>query len=177
MLPKPKVRLRLKSSVAIDGFTPMLRRNEPLVDDGSSAPKRVRMALALPAAVTPQRILVADDNNDSAESLALLLRLAGHEVETASDGEQALAAAERFRPHVAVLDLGMPRLSGHDVARALRQKDWASDLVLVAATGWSQADELERTREAGFDAHLVKPVESRALLKLLYRGELRKPRG
>jgi CheY-like chemotaxis protein len=144
------------------------------IDDVSARPAEEREPQA--AAVPPQRILVADDNHDSAESLAILLRLAGHEVETASDGEQALAAAERFRPHVAVLDLGMPRLSGHDVARALRQKDWASDLVLVAATGWSQPEEFERTREAGFDAHLVKPVESRALLKLLSGDDLRKPR-
>jgi CheY-like chemotaxis protein len=88
-------------------------------------------------------------------------------VQTASDGEEAVAVAERFRPEVALLDLGMPRLSGHDVARRLKQQGWAKDLLLVAVTGWSQAEEFQRTREAGFDAHLVKPVDSRVLMKLL----------
>ena len=145
----------------------------PIADERRHAPRQDQPERQA-ATLAPQRILVADDNQDSAESLAILLRLGGHEVETANDGEQAVAVAERFRPQVAVLDLGMPRLSGHEVALRLRQQAWAKDLVLIAATGWSQPEEQQRSRESGFDAHLVKPVDSRVLLKLLSEGDIRK---
>jgi CheY-like chemotaxis protein len=137
----------------------------PVAEGGLAAPAEPARDSAAPA--PPKRILVADDNADSAESLALLLQLAGHEVEIAHDGEEALAKAERFKPNVALLDIGMPRLNGRDAARRLRARPWAKGLLLIAATGWAQAEERRRTQEAGFDAHLVKPVDRAALLKLL----------
>jgi CheY-like chemotaxis protein len=116
-----------------------------------------------------RRILVVDDNRDSAESLALLLELSGHDVRTAGDGLEALEVAERFRPDVALLDLGMPRLNGYETARRIRQQPWGRSMVLIAQTGWGQEDDRRRTREAGFDAHLTKPVDTAALLELLGR--------
>jgi two-component system CheB/CheR fusion protein len=122
---------------------------------------------AAPQEMITRRILVVDDNRDSAESLALLLELGGHEVQTASDGVEALEVAERFRPDVALLDLGMPRLNGYEAARRIRQQPWGRSMVLIAQTGWGQEDDRRRTREAGFDAHLTKPVDTAALLELL----------
>jgi CheY-like chemotaxis protein len=110
------------------------------------------------------RILVADDNADSAQSLALLLQLSGHETRTASDGVEALLIADEFRPHIAFLDIGMPRLDGFGAARELRQRAWAvGGLALFALTGWSQSDDRRRVEEAGFDAHLVKPFDAGGL--------------
>jgi CheY-like chemotaxis protein len=113
------------------------------------------------------RILVADDNADSAEALAVLLRLAGHEVRTAQDGDEALALAKGFRPDVALLDIGMPRTNGYDLARLLRAEPWGKDILLIAETGWGQEEDRRRTREAGFHAHLVKPVDSTQLMEML----------
>ncbi len=113
------------------------------------------------------RLLVVDDNHDSAESMALLLRSCGHQVDVAFDGESALHAAERFRPEALVLDIGMPRMDGYEVARRLRAAEWGRDLVLVAATGWGQERDRERSLVAGFDAHVVKPVDHAALLRQL----------
>jgi CheY-like chemotaxis protein len=117
--------------------------------------------------VRPRRILVVDDNRDSAESLAMLLSLAGHEVRTANDGLAALDAARAFKPRVVLLDLGMPRLNGYDAARAIRAEPWGSDLVLIALTGWGQEEDKRRTAEAGFNAHLIKPVDHIAFEELL----------
>jgi CheY-like chemotaxis protein len=117
-------------------------------------------------ATRPLRVLVADDNRDSAESLAVLLRLAGHEVHTAFDGPRAVELAAA-RPEVALLDIGMPGMSGHEVARRLRARPESADCVLVAMTGWGQDDDRRRSKEAGFDHHLVKPVDLPALNDLL----------
>jgi CheY-like chemotaxis protein/two-component sensor histidine kinase len=114
-----------------------------------------------------RRVLIADDNLDSAQSLAMLLKTTGHVVEVAYDGVQAVEAAERFRPEAVLLDLGMPRLDGEGAARQIRAQPWGQDMVLIALTGWGQKEARDRTREAGFDAHLVKPVEFSALAKLL----------
>jgi CheY-like chemotaxis protein len=133
----------------------------------SAEPAAAAVVTPTPIPGPARRILVADDNRDSVESLALLLRLYGHEVEVAHDGEEAVAKAERFRPHVALLDIGMPRLSGHEAARKLRQRPWGKRLLLVAATGWAQAEERERARASGFDAHLVKPVNPADLMNML----------
>jgi PAS domain S-box-containing protein len=114
-----------------------------------------------------RRILVADDNVDAAESLSMLLSLLGHETRTAHDGEQAFALARDFRPDVMVLDVAMPRLSGHEVARRVRAEDWGKTVLLIAASGWGQEVDKRRSLEAGFDCHLVKPVESATLEKLL----------
>lgn len=112
------------------------------------------------------RILVVDDNRDSAESLAMLLKLKGHETHTAFDGATAMNAAEKLRPNVMLLDIGMPRLNGYDVCRQIRSQPWGKDMVLIAQTGWGQEDDKRRTEEAGFNGHLVKPVDQAKLLKL-----------
>jgi PAS domain S-box-containing protein len=114
-----------------------------------------------------RRILVVDDNHDSALTLAMMLELMGHETETAHDGHAALAAADRYRPDTILLDIGMPDLSGYEVAALLRQQAWAKDMILIALTGWGQDRDKERSREAGFDFHLVKPVEPRTLQAML----------
>jgi CheY-like chemotaxis protein/two-component sensor histidine kinase len=124
----------------------------------------------LPAKATPgqaRRTLVVDDNVDSADSLATLLRVTGHEAVIAHDGVEAVAAAERFRPEVVFLDIGMPRMNGYDAARRIRQESWGRDMLLVAVTGWGKDDDRLRSRDAGFDAHLVKPADSKDLLRLL----------
>jgi len=114
-----------------------------------------------------QRILVVDDNKDSADSLALLLELTGHEVFTSHDGQHALDLVEQRRPDVVLLDIGLPMLSGHEVCRRIRQQPWGKDIVLIALTGWGQEEDRRRSREAGFDGHLVKPVDHTHLLALL----------
>ena len=114
-----------------------------------------------------RRILVADDNADALSTMTLLLEMEGHEVHTASDGEQALARAEALRPDVAILDIGMPRLSGHQVAQRIRASEWSGDTLLIALTGWGQAQDQERALAAGFDYHCTKPVDLAALLPLV----------
>ncbi|HET9940318.1 MAG TPA: response regulator, partial [Candidatus Eisenbacteria bacterium] len=116
---------------------------------------------------SPRRILVADDNEDSAESLALLLEAHGHQVQVAHDGESALAVAERFRPDVAFIDIGMPKRSGYEVAEELRLRPWSESVRLIAVTGWGQESDRRRAQEVGFDAHLVKPATPEALFGLL----------
>jgi CheY-like chemotaxis protein len=100
------------------------------------------------------RILIVDDDHDSADSLTMLLRLGRHEARACYTGEQCLACLDEFRPHAVLLDLGMPGMDGYDVAAQLRDRD----IVLIAVTGYSQAADVQRTREAGFAAHLLKPV-------------------
>jgi PAS domain S-box-containing protein len=117
-----------------------------------------------------RRILVVDDNEDSAESLGTLLRLKGHDVQIAHEGEAALAAARAYRPEVVLLDIGMPGLDGYAVARRLRQEDGCDQVLLIALTGYGQDDDRRRSREAGFDDHLVKPIDLAALEALLQRG-------
>jgi CheY-like chemotaxis protein/anti-sigma regulatory factor (Ser/Thr protein kinase) len=122
---------------------------------------------AVPKRVSPRRILVADDNVDSLESLAVLLRCDGHEVYTAYDGEQALAQAATHRPEIALLDLGMPKLDGVQVGRRIRAEAWGRAMTLIALTGWGQDSDRKRTQAAGFDAHLVKPLDISALAPYL----------
>jgi PAS domain S-box-containing protein len=114
-----------------------------------------------------RRILVVDDNRDSATSMAILLELLGNEVATAHDGLEAVAAAERFRPEVILMDVGMPRLNGLDATRRIRAQPWGKGLCIIALTGWGQDGDRERSREAGCDGHLVKPVSLPDLEKLL----------
>ena len=108
---------------------------------------------------TPRRILVADDNEDAAQSLAIFLEMAGHETRVATNGAEALAIAETFTPHVAVLDIAMPILDGLGAARVLRTRANAKELLLLALSGFGQESDKRRSEEAGFDAHLVKPVD------------------
>ncbi len=114
-----------------------------------------------------RKILVVDDNRDSAMSLSLLLELDGHDVRRAYDGIEALEIADDFRPEVTLLDIGMPRLDGYGAARELRRRDWARESLLVALTGWGQQEDKRLAREAGFDHHMVKPVDPDALRRLL----------
>jgi PAS domain S-box-containing protein len=114
-----------------------------------------------------QRILVVDDNKDSADSMAMLLELTGHQAYTAHDGQQALDLVEQLRPDVVLLDIGLPTMSGHEVGRRIRQQPWGKDVALVALTGWGQEEDRRRSQEAGFDGHLVKPVDHTRLLAML----------
>lgn len=114
-----------------------------------------------------RKILVADDNTDAAESLGMLLELMGNEVRTAADGQAAVEVAEEFRPDVMVFDIGMPRLDGNAAARRIRATEWGRHAVLIALTGWGQAEDRRRTSEAGFDMHLTKPVDPSTLDALL----------
>ena len=113
------------------------------------------------------RILVADDNVDSAESLAMLLTLDGNETRMAHDGLQALDVAATFRPDAILLDIGMPKLNGYEVCRRIRQQPWGKNIVVIALTGWGQEDDKRRSLGVGFDFHLVKPVDHAALKKVL----------
>ncbi len=123
-----------------------------------------------PAEPSRLRILIADDSQDGADSLSFLLKAAGHDVVTAYDGRTAIALAEQHRPDVVLLDIGMPEVSGYDVARAIRREAWGRSMRLVALTGWGQAEHRRRSLEAGFDEHLVKPVELDLLENVLQLG-------
>ena len=120
-----------------------------------------------PEPTTGRRILVVDDNRDSAESLADLLKLTGNETHTAHDGLEAVEAAATFRPGVVLLDIGLPKMNGYEAARKIRAQPWGKGMVLVALTGWGQDEDRRKSKEAGFDGHLVKPVDLAALTKLL----------
>ncbi|HEX4522173.1 MAG TPA: ATP-binding protein [Casimicrobiaceae bacterium] len=125
------------------------------------------------AAASPLRILVADDNRDSAESLAALLRMVGHQVRIAHDGVEALGIASEYRPDAVVLDIGMPKMNGYEVARKLRTQAWGKEMIIVAASGWGQDADKQRSRECGVDHHLVKPLEPSSLLRVLACGKIR----
>ncbi|HEX6992669.1 MAG TPA: ATP-binding protein [Gammaproteobacteria bacterium] len=115
----------------------------------------------------PRRILVADDNADAATAMAEILAVIGHDVRTAVDGLEAIEVAERFRPDLILLDIGMPRIDGYEACRRIRARAWARHVPIYAVTGWGQPSDRRRTREAGFTAHLVKPVSIDAINALL----------
>jgi signal transduction histidine kinase len=125
----------------------------------------------------PRRVLVVDDNADAAEAVAAMLRMFGHEVVTAGDGVAALQLAATFTPDVALLDLGMPRLNGYETARRIREQPSGRHMALVALTGWGQPRDRDSTRQAGFDAQLIKPIGSKELLETLNRVGRRRARG
>jgi CheY-like chemotaxis protein len=132
--------------------------------------RRRSPAAAIPAARArrlPRRILIADDNRDSLESLAMLLRCDGHEVYTAADGQEALEQAAICKPEILLLDIGMPKLDGVQVGRRVRAEAWGHAMTLIALTGWGQDSDRKRTQAAGFDAHLVKPLDISALAPYL----------
>ncbi len=120
-----------------------------------------------PSSFSSKRVLVVDDNVDAATTLAMLLKLHGHQTHTAHDGEEALQSADELRPEVMLLDIGLPKLNGYEVARRLREQPWGREILLVALTGWGQEEDRQRSKEAGFDGHLVKPVDLEALKRLL----------
>jgi signal transduction histidine kinase/CheY-like chemotaxis protein len=124
-------------------------------------------AHAVPASVAPLRILVADDNRDGAQTLATFLRMDGHDVRVGFDGEEALAAFSDFRPHAVLLDIGMPKLTGDQVARRIRALPEGRDVMLIAITGWGQDKDKQQALDAGFDHHLTKPVDLHKLASLI----------
>jgi signal transduction histidine kinase len=133
----------------------------------SSRPADKPAAAATAAEVRRRRILVVDDNRDSATTLSMLLRFDKHEVRCAFDGAEAVVAVAEFQPEVVLLDIGLPRMNGYDAARKIREDHKGKPLMLVAMTGWGQEEDRHRSREAGFDHHLVKPVEREAIVALL----------
>jgi CheY-like chemotaxis protein len=131
------------------------------------------MADAQRPAVTPRspaqrfKILVVDDNHDSALSMAMMLSIMGHDTRTAHDGESAVTTAETFLPDVVLLDIGLPKLNGYEVAQRIRENTWGESMYLIAVTGWGQDEDRQRSSEVGLNQHMVKPVEPAALEKLL----------
>jgi PAS domain S-box-containing protein len=145
-------------------FSVHLPLAEPLA---SSADRHASPAKAALLEAARHRVLVADDNADAATTLQAILELDGHEVHLAHDGQSALEAAARLRPQIAILDVGMPKLNGYEVARKIREADWGGGMRIVAVTGWGQEADRRRALEAGFDAHLTKPVDADELKGLL----------
>ncbi|HEY8062566.1 MAG TPA: ATP-binding protein, partial [Gemmatimonadales bacterium] len=156
-----------------------------VVAESPGAGKGSQFTVRLPVVLTPaattkpvvgtrggdrrRRILVADDNPDAGDTLAMMLRMMGHDVCVARDGIEALDEGARFHPDIALLDIGMPKLNGFETARRIRLTDWGRDVVLVALTGWGQEDDRRRSQEAGFDHHMVKPVELATLESVLHQ--------
>jgi PAS domain S-box-containing protein len=137
-------------------------------------PTRPSSASPLPASLAPaetahpvRRILVADDNTDAAESLAMTLKLRGHEVEIAQDGRRALEIANLLHPQIALLDIGMPELNGYELARQIRSHAWGRHMRLVAVTGWGQDEDRRQALAAGFDEHLTKPIDPQRLIAVI----------
>jgi PAS domain S-box-containing protein len=131
-------------------------------NDASTAPK------------SSLRILIVDDNRDGADTLAMMLEIVGNHIRTAYDGEEALAATAEFKPDVILLDIGLPKLTGYEACRRIREQPGGKQLLIIAQTGWGQEEDRQRTRQAGFDHHLVKPVDPQALMKLLAEVQLRR---
>ena len=127
------------------------------------------MPTSTPGEPAGVRVLVVDDNQDAANSLGRLLKLSGFDVRTAHDGRAALAEVEQFQPRIVLLDLGMPGMDGLQTAAEIRQIMPPQQISLIAVTGWGQDEDRERTRKAGFAAHLVKPIRISQLEKILHR--------
>jgi CheY-like chemotaxis protein len=117
-----------------------------------------------------RRVLIADDNHDGAETLGMVLETLGHEIHLAHSGGEALDAAARCRPEICILDIGMPDLSGYEVARRIRHEAWGAEITLIALTGWGQENDKRLAYAAGFDHHLTKPVDPERLAQLLERN-------
>ncbi len=114
-----------------------------------------------------RRVLIVDDNAAAAKMLSLIVKMLGNEVRTAGDGREAVELASQFLPEVVLMDLGMPRMNGYEAARQIRQQSWGENMMLIALSGWGQDDDKRKTKEAGFDHHLIKPAEPSELRKLL----------
>jgi signal transduction histidine kinase len=168
----------VRSLVELHGGRVEARSDGP--GKGSTFAVRLPLLAAAPAAPPPppprlngtakrprRRVVVADDNVDSAESLAMLLTVLGHEVKTAHDGAAAVELADRFRPDVLILDIGMPGMTGYEAAAHVRRQPWGRGMVLAALTGWGQEDDRKRAEAAGFDHHFTKPVAADELDRFL----------
>ena len=139
----------------------------------AAAPGTTRAPDDVAGPAAAQRILVVDDNHDAGDALAALLELDGNEVHVAHDGEAALRLADRIRPQVVLLDIGLPGMSGYEVAERMRTTDWGASALLLAVTGWGHPDDRQRSERAGFDEHLIKPIEIEALEALVARHAAR----
>jgi len=131
------------------------RPQEAGIEDEPAAPK------------SSLRILIVDDNQDGANNLAMMLKIMGNDTRTAYDGQAGVDAAGEFRPDVMLLDIGLPKLNGYEVCRRIREQPWGKGIVLIAKTGWGQDEDRRRSHEAGFDHHMVKPVDPKVLMKML----------
>ena len=144
-----------------------------LTEPASHEPEAIHKDVA--GNTTGHRVLVVDDNTVAAKMLSKVVEMMGNEVCTAYDGQQAIEVAAEFLPDVVLMDIGMPKKNGYEAARHIRRQPWGEKMMLVALTGWGQEDDKRRTKEAGFDYHLVKPAESTALQKLLAIAEGKRP--
>jgi len=113
------------------------------------------------------RILIVDDNKDGADSLAMVLKMMGNDTRTAYDGKEGVELAGEFRPEVVLFDIGMPKLNGYEACRLIRKQPWGRKVIVIAVTGWGQEDDRQRSHDAGFDHHMVKPVDPQVLMKML----------
>lgn len=152
-------------SAGLDKGSEFVVRLPIVIQPSDHLPPRGVSEDALPG--TDLRILVVEDHRDAAESLSMLLRMLGHRVMMAFDGHEALTVAETFAPHVVLCDVGLPGLNGYEVARAIRQEPWGESMVLIAITGWGQDHDRQLSNAAGFDRHLVKPVDVPVVMRML----------
>jgi len=139
----------------------------PCLGEDEAAPVAEQDGAQLPAAGVARRILVVDDNVDVVETTTMLLSLSGHQVRSAKDGLQALHVATEFRPDVVLLDIGLPLMDGYEVARRLRLAPQTAGALLIALTGYGQQGDRQRGKEAGFDGHMLKPVDPHALARMI----------
>lgn len=139
----------------------------PALTEPAATARQTRRAQSGTMPVSSHRVLIVDDNRDAADSLAMMMKMMGSDVRTAYDGADAVRLARAFRPDVVLLDIGLPTMDGHETARAIRSEPWGKEILLIAVTGWGQDDDRRQSSEAGFDHHLVKPVDPSALLALL----------
>jgi PAS domain S-box-containing protein len=144
---------------------PMATQNKSTATQSDSDGSRESLAAA--ESPSQRRVLIVDDNRDSADSLKMLLEITNNETYLAHDGIEALEAIETHRPEVVLLDIGLPRLDGHEVCRRVREQPWGKDITIIALTGWGQEDDRRKSQEAGFNGHLVKPIDYEKLLELL----------
>jgi signal transduction histidine kinase/ActR/RegA family two-component response regulator len=135
-----------------------------VADQGTDSTARNGQTDAFKSAL---RILIVDDNQDAANSLALLLRLMGNDTRTAYDGEEGVRLAKEIRPEIVLLDIGLPKLNGYEVCQRIREEPWGKDVVLIAVTGWGQEQDRRRSESVGFDGHLTKPIVPEQLMDLL----------
>jgi CheY-like chemotaxis protein len=138
-----------------------------LVERKAAKPLLEQSEEAAPPNGARYRILVVDDNEDSRGWLATMLEMMGNEVRTAHDGEAGIVAAAEFRPDLILMDIGMPKMNGYEAARRIRQEPWGKQPMLVALTGWGSENDRRQTQEAGFNHHLVKPVDPAEIKALL----------
>jgi signal transduction histidine kinase len=139
----------------------------PIVPSAAARPREAVEATDAGERPAPHRILIADDNADSAESMGMLLRLMGNDVRIANDGLEAVEQAAAFQPDIVLMDIGMPRLDGYEAARRIRNQDWSRDTLLVAVTGWGPRDDSDEATAAGFDRHFTKPLDPAELRRLV----------